>query len=62
MYGKLSLFFYLNKAKRTQETPPIVNTAVTEAELREDINILLRLTAVIGAGVVLAFIIMQLAR
>ncbi|WP_155723810.1 hypothetical protein [Brucella anthropi] len=45
-----------------QERSRNSNSAITEDELRQDISILLRLMMVIGAGVLVTFLIMQLAQ
>lgn len=62
MYGKLGLFLLLSKAKRTHAGSRNTNSAITEEELRQDISILLRLMTVIGAGVLVTFLIMQLTQ
>ncbi|KXO76572.1 hypothetical protein AYJ56_08010 [Brucella anthropi] len=62
MYGKLGLYLHLSKTTLMQERSRNSNSAITEDELRQDISILLRLMMVIGAGVLVTFLIMQLAQ
>lgn len=62
MYGKLGLFLHLSKAARREEISRNNNSAIAEEELRQEIYILLRLMAVVGTGVLVAFLIMLFAQ